>query len=230
MKFTSTVVYVATEDGIAPVNAAVALQRPLLLNDEPNTRKTERPRQVAGALSLLLIEWRLKSTITTHERLYDSDAVSRLRDRRLGDARVNDIRDHTSRNMLWKLRATKAPVVLVVDRIDKADIQFPIILRPQRDRREFHPTRPARRYALHRAVVIIASRTISEVLGHRASGWPRARSTKIGAATANAYSSLLAQSERRNRMCYCSKDWRFRAAVGVRPAIFSPSAEQANHL
>jgi MoxR-like ATPase/GNAT superfamily N-acetyltransferase len=138
MKFSSTDAYVATDDLTMAVNAAVTLERPLLVKGEPGTGKTELARQVAQALGLPLIEWHVKSTTKAQQGLYEYDAVSRLRDSQLGDARVNDVRNYIRKGKLWQAFEADGRVVLLIDEIDKADIEFPNDLLQELDRMEFH--------------------------------------------------------------------------------------------
>jgi len=138
MKFSSTAGYVATDDLTVAVNAAVTLQRPLLVKGEPGTGKTELARQVAAALDLPLIEWHVKSTTKASQGLYEYDAVSRLRDSQLGDARVNDVKNYIRKGKLWQAFEAEGRVVLLIDEIDKADIEFPNDLLQELDRMEFH--------------------------------------------------------------------------------------------
>ena len=162
MKFTGTFSgtdhYLATPDLAVAVNAAVALQRPLLVKGEPGTGKTELARQVARVLEAPIIEWHIKSTTRAQQGLYEYDAVSRLRDSQLGDARVNDVGNYIRHGKLWQ--AFKAPerVVLLIDEVDKADIEFPNDLLLELDRMEFHVYETGQTItALHRPVVIITS-------------------------------------------------------------------------
>ncbi len=164
MKFTSTAGYVATDDLIVAVNAAVTLERPLLVKGEPGTGKTELARQVAGALGLPLIEWHIKSTTKAQQGLYEYDAVSRLRDSQLGDARVNDVRNYIRKGKLWQAFQAEARVVLLIDEIDKADIEFPNDLLQELDRMEFHVYETGETIrAVHRPVVIITSNNEKEL-------------------------------------------------------------------
>jgi MoxR-like ATPase len=164
MKFSSTAAYVATDDLIVAVNAAVTLQRPLLVKGEPGTGKTELARQVANALELPLLEWHVKSTTKAQQGLYEYDAVSRLRDSQLGDARVNDVRNYIRKGKLWQAFAAPGRVVLLIDEIDKADIEFPNDLLQELDRMEFHVYETGETVrAAHRPVVIITSNNEKEL-------------------------------------------------------------------
>jgi MoxR-like ATPase len=164
MKFASTDGYIATGDLTVAVNAAVTLQRPLLVKGEPGTGKTELARQVAGALGLPLIEWHVKSTTKAQQGLYEYDAVSRLRDSQLGDARVNDVRNYIRKGKLWQAFEAEGRVVLLIDEIDKADIEFPNDLLQELDRMEFHVYETGETIrARHRPVVIITSNNEKEL-------------------------------------------------------------------
>ena len=136
-KFQGTKQYVATEDLKIAVNAAVTLQRPLLIKGEPGTGKTVLAQEVSKALGCPLIEWHVKSTTKAQQGLYEYDAVSRLRDSQLGDARVQDIRNYIKRGKLWEAFDVPARPVLLIDEIDKADIEFPNDLLQELDRMEF---------------------------------------------------------------------------------------------
>ncbi len=158
MSFASTDRYIATEDLRAAVNAAVTLQRPLLVKGEPGTGKTELARQVATALGMELMEWHIKSTTKAAQGLYEYDAVSRLRDSQLGEARVHDVGNYIRRGKLWQAFAAEQRVVLLIDEVDKADIEFPNDLLQELDRMEFHVYETGQTVrALHRPVVIITS-------------------------------------------------------------------------
>jgi MoxR-like ATPase len=164
MKFASTAAYVATDDLIMAVNAAVTLERPLLVKGEPGTGKTELARQVAAALAMPIIEWHVKSTTKAQQGLYDYDAVSRLRDSQLGDARVNDVANYIRRGKLWQAFDAGERVVLLIDEIDKADIEFPNDLLQELDRMEFHVYETGETIrARHRPVVIITSNNEKEL-------------------------------------------------------------------
>ena len=138
MKFTGTESYVATPDLMMAVNAAVTLQRPLLVKGEPGTGKTLLAIEVAKALGKPLLEWHIKSTTKAQHGLYEYDAVSRLRDSQLGDDRVHDIKNYIQRGMLWEAFASPEQAVLLIDEIDKADIEFPNDLLRELDRMEFY--------------------------------------------------------------------------------------------
>ncbi len=158
MKFSSTDSYIVPEDLAVAVNAAVTLQRPLLVKGEPGTGKTELARQVAASLGLPMIEWNIKSTTKAQQGLYEYDAVSRLRDSQLGDARVNDVGNYIRKGKLWQAFEAPGRVVLLIDEIDKADIEFPNDLLQELDRMEFHVYETGETIrALHRPVVIITS-------------------------------------------------------------------------
>ncbi len=137
MRFEGSSDYVATDDLKVAVNAAVTLERPLLVKGEPGTGKTELARQVAQSLNLPIIEWHIKSTTRAQQGLYEYDAVSRLRDSQLGDDRVNDVKNYIKRGKLWEAFASEGKTVLLIDEIDKADIEFPNDLLQELDRMEF---------------------------------------------------------------------------------------------
>lgn len=138
MKFTSTDTYVATDDLTVAVNAAVTLERPLLVKGEPGTGKTELARQVADSLGLPMIEWHIKSTTRAQQGLYEYDAVSRLRDSQLGEERVHDVANYIRKGKLWQAFEAPQKTVLLIDEIDKADIEFPNDLLQELDKMEFH--------------------------------------------------------------------------------------------
>ena len=164
MHFTGTASYIATDDLAIAVNAAVTLQRPLLVKGEPGTGKTELARQVALSLGLPIIEWHVKSTTKAQQGLYEYDAVSRLRDSQLGDARVNDVRNYIKPGKLWQAFAAPSRVVLLIDEVDKADIEFPNDLLQELDRMEFHVYETGETVrAVHRPVVIITSNNEKEL-------------------------------------------------------------------
>ncbi|MFC0811083.1 AAA family ATPase [Paracoccus panacisoli] len=164
MQFRSTDRYIAPADLALAVNAAVTLERPLLVKGEPGTGKTELARQVAESLGLPIIEWNVKSTTKAQQGLYEYDAVSRLRDSQLGDARVHDVGNYIRRGKLWQAFAADAKVVLLIDEIDKADIEFPNDLLQELDRMEFHVYETGETItARHRPVVIITSNNEKEL-------------------------------------------------------------------
>ncbi|WP_295315891.1 MoxR family ATPase [Roseobacter sp.] len=164
MKFQSTDDYVATDDLTVAVNAAVTLERPLLVKGEPGTGKTELARQVARSLGLPMIEWNIKSTTRAQQGLYEYDAVSRLRDSQLGDERVHDISNYIRKGKLWQAFDTDEKTVLLIDEIDKADIEFPNDLLQELDKMEFfvYETGETIR-ARHRPIVIITSNNEKEL-------------------------------------------------------------------
>jgi len=162
--FKSTETYIASRDLQVAVNAAVALQRPLLVKGEPGTGKTVLAHEVARALGMDLIEWHVKSTTKAQQGLYEYDAVSRLRDGQLGDARVHDIGNYIVRGKLWDAFEAEKPCVVLIDEIDKADIEFPNDLLLELDRMQFfvYETRQTVR-ARQRPVVIITSNNEKEL-------------------------------------------------------------------
>ncbi len=164
MRFSGTSNYVASEDLAVAVNAAVALERPLLVKGEPGTGKTQLAREIAESLSRPFIEWHIKSTTKAQQGLYEYDAVSRLRDSQLGDERVHDIRNYIVRGKLWEAFTTDPAPVLLIDEIDKADIEFPNDLLLELDRMEFHvyETKEIIR-AEKRPIVIITSNNEKEL-------------------------------------------------------------------
>jgi len=146
------------------VNAAMTLERPLLVKGEPGTGKTELARQIATAMEMPIIEWHVKSTTKAQQGLYDYDAVSRLRDSQLGDARVNDVANYIRKGKLWQAFAADKRVVLLIDEIDKADIEFPNDLLQELDRMEFYVYETGETIrARHRPVVIITSNNEKEL-------------------------------------------------------------------
>ncbi|TDH37584.1 MoxR family ATPase [Pseudohoeflea suaedae] len=164
MKFEGTESYVADKDLTIAVNAAIRLERPLLVKGEPGTGKTELARQVAGSLGLDLIEWSIKSTTKAQQGLYEYDAVNRLRDSQLGDERVNDISNYIRRGKLWEAFDADRKVVLLIDEIDKADIEFPNDLLQELDRMEFHVYETGEMVrARQRPIVIITSNNEKEL-------------------------------------------------------------------
>ena len=164
MRFEGTAAYVATDELKLAVNAAIILQRPLLIKGEPGTGKTLLAEQVAQALNAPLIEWHVKSTTKAQHGLYEYDAVSRLRDSQLGDSRVSDIANYIIPGKLWEAFKSEQRAVLLIDEIDKADIEFPNDLLRELDRMDFfvHETRETIR-ATHRPIVIITSNNEKEL-------------------------------------------------------------------
>ena len=149
MQFRSTDTYVAPPDLALAVNAAVTLERPLLVKGEPGTGKTELARQVAASLGLPMIEWNVKSTTKAQQGLYEYDAVSRLRDSQLGEERVHDVRNYLKKGKLWEAFTAPVRPVLLIDEIDKADIEFPNDLLQELDRMEFHVYETGERRSWH---------------------------------------------------------------------------------
>ncbi|MEL7536020.1 MAG: MoxR family ATPase [Pseudomonadota bacterium] len=157
-KFDGTDRYVATDDLKMAVNAAVTLQRPILVKGEPGTGKTMLAREVADALDMPFYEWHIKSTTKARQGLYEYDAVARLRDSQLGDDRVGDIANYIKRGKLWEAFASDHQPVLLIDEIDKADIEFPNDLLHELDRMEFFVYETGETVAAkHRPVIIITS-------------------------------------------------------------------------
>jgi len=164
MSFTGTDAYIATDDLAVAVNASVTLERPLLVKGEPGTGKTELARQVARSLGLPLIEWHVKSTTKAQQGLYEYDAVSRLRDSQLGDARVHDVANYIRKGKLWQAFEADTRTVLLIDEIDKADIEFPNDLLQELDRMEFHVYETGETIrARHRPVILITSNNEKEL-------------------------------------------------------------------
>ena len=163
-RFEGTDTFVATEDLMVAVNAAVALERPLLIKGEPGTGKTVLAAEIAKALGMLLIEWHVKSTTKAQQGLYEYDAVGRLRDSQLGDERVNDISNYIVRGKMWEAFENDQRPVLLIDEIDKADIEFPNDLLLELDRMEFHVYETQQSIkAKNRPVVIITSNNEKEL-------------------------------------------------------------------
>ena len=164
MKFNGTENYIATEDLMIAVNAAVTLERPLLIKGEPGTGKTELAKQVSLGLKLEMLEWNIKSTTKAQQGLYEYDAVSRLRDSQLGDERVNDVSNYIKKGKLWDAFESKQKVVLLIDEIDKADIEFPNDLLQELDKMAFYVYENGQTIsAQQRPVVIITSNNEKEL-------------------------------------------------------------------
>jgi MoxR-like ATPase len=163
-RFTGTPTYVATRDLMMAVNAAVTLERPILVKGEPGTGKTQLAQEVANALGRPLFEWHIKSTTRAQQGLYDYDAVARLRDSQLGDERVHDISNYIVRGKLWEAFESDVQPVLLIDEIDKADIEFPNDLLRELDRMEFYvyETKTLVK-AKHRPIIIITSNNEKEL-------------------------------------------------------------------
>ncbi|MGF7163207.1 MoxR-like ATPase [Rhodoligotrophos appendicifer] len=164
MRFEGTKNYIATGDLRVAINAAITLQRPLLVKGEPGTGKTVLAEEVAKALGMELIAWHVKSTTKAHQGLYEYDAVTRLRDSQLGDERVKDVRNYIRRGKLWDAFQSDERCVLLIDEIDKADIEFPNDLLQELDRMEFHVYETGETIkAKQRPVVIITSNNEKEL-------------------------------------------------------------------
>ncbi|HEY3432676.1 MAG TPA: MoxR family ATPase [Rhodocyclaceae bacterium] len=164
MRFEGTQSYVATPDLMLAVNAAITLQRPLLIKGEPGTGKTLLAEEVAAALGLPLLQWHIKSTTKAQQGLYEYDAVSRLRDSQLGDGRVNDIANYIVKGPLWQAFEADGPTVVLIDEIDKADIEFPNDLLRELDRMEFYCYETHTLVqAKHRPIVFITSNNEKEL-------------------------------------------------------------------
>ena len=164
MKFQGTERYVATDDLRMAVNAAVALQRPLLIKGEPGTGKTMLAEEVAAGLGKPLIQWHIKSTTKAQQGLYEYDAVSRLRDSQLGDDKVHDVRNYIKRGKLWEAFTADEQVVLLIDEVDKADIEFPNDLLVELDRMEFFVYETGETVqAKQRPIIIITSNNEKEL-------------------------------------------------------------------
>ena len=164
MKFTGTASYVAGPDLTTAVNAAITLERPLLVKGEPGTGKTELAKQIAESLDLPMLEWNIKSTTKAQQGLYEYDAVSRLRDSQLGETRVYDIGNYIKKGKLWEAFDADQKVVLLIDEIDKADIEFPNDLLQELDKMEFYCYELDKTIrAKHRPIVIITSNNEKEL-------------------------------------------------------------------
>jgi MoxR-like ATPase len=164
MRFEGSETYVATPDLKLAVNAALALERPLLVKGEPGTGKTLLAEEVARAVGRPLFQWHIKSTTKAQQGLYEYDAVSRLRDSQLGDEKVADIANYIKRGVLWEAFESEAPAVVLIDEVDKADIEFPNDLLRELDRMEFHVYETQRTIrARHRPLVVITSNNEKEL-------------------------------------------------------------------
>ncbi|MGB8327529.1 MAG: MoxR family ATPase [Steroidobacteraceae bacterium] len=163
-RFAGSARYIATDDLMMAVNAAITLARPLLIKGEPGTGKTQLAQEIASSLGKPLHEWHIKSTSKAQQGLYEYDAVSRLRDAQLGDARVHDIHNYILKGKLWEAFESEAQPVLLIDEIDKADIEFPNDLLRELDRMEFYiyETRQLVK-ARHRPVIVITSNSEKEL-------------------------------------------------------------------
>ena len=163
-KFKGTKTYIATDDLNMAVNAAVTLERPILIKGEPGTGKTQLAFEIAGALGRPLIEWHIKSTTKAQQGLYDYDAVARLRDSQLGDDRVNDIANYIVRGKIWEAFESDVRPVLLIDEIDKADIEFPNDLLRELDRMEFYVYETKQLIkAKQRPIIVISSNNEKEL-------------------------------------------------------------------
>jgi MoxR-like ATPase len=163
-RFTGTDTYIATEDLMMAVNAAITLERPLLIKGEPGTGKTMLAIEVARSLKRPLIQWHIKSTSKAQQGLYEYDAVSRLRDSQLGDGRVHDIANYIKRGPLWEAFESEQPCVVLIDEVDKADIEFPNDLLRELDRMEFYVYETQHLvHARHRPTIIITSNNEKEL-------------------------------------------------------------------
>jgi len=164
MNFDSTAEYIATSDLSVAVNAAITLEKPLLIKGEPGTGKTELARQVASSLSVPIIEWNIKSTTRAQQGLYEYDAVSRLRDSQLGNADIDNVTNYIKKGKLWEAFIADSKVVLLIDEIDKADIEFPNDLLHELDKMEFHVYETGQQVtAKHRPIIIITSNNEKEL-------------------------------------------------------------------
>ena len=163
-RFTGTSTYVATDDLMMAVNAAVTLERPILVKGEPGTGKTQLALEVAKALGKPLFEWHIKSTTKAQQGLYEYDAVARLRDSQLGDDRVHDIANYIQKGKIWEAFASDEQPVLLIDEIDKADIEFPNDLLRELDRMEFYVYETQQLVAAkHRPLIVITSNNEKEL-------------------------------------------------------------------
>ena len=164
MRFQGTNNYISTEDLLVAVNAAITLEKPLLIKGEPGTGKTELAREISDALDVPLIEWHIKSTTKAQQGLYEYDAVSRLRDSQLGEEKVYDVGNYIRKGKLWEAFSSDKLHVLLIDEIDKADIEFPNDLLLELDRMEFHVYETGETIvAKQRPIVIITSNNEKEL-------------------------------------------------------------------
>ena len=164
MNFDSTAEYIATSDLSIAVNAAITLEKPLLIKGEPGTGKTELARQVASSLSVPIIEWNIKSTTRAQQGLYEYDAVSRLRDSQLGNTDIDNVENYIKKGKLWEAFIADSKVVLLIDEIDKADIEFPNDLLHELDKMEFHVYETGQQItAKQRPIIIITSNNEKEL-------------------------------------------------------------------
>jgi MoxR-like ATPase len=164
MRFEGSSHYIATQDLMLAVNAAITLQRPLLVKGEPGTGKTMLAEQVAQSLGMPLLQWHIKSTTKAQQGLYEYDAVSRLRDSQLGDEKVHDIANYIVKGVVWEAFTADQPAVLLIDEIDKADIEFPNDLLREIDRMEFYCYETRELIcARHKPVVLITSNNEKEL-------------------------------------------------------------------
>ena len=164
MRFEGTSEYISTDDLTLAVNASITLERPLLVKGEPGTGKTELARQVASSLSLPIIEWNIKSTTKAQQGLYEYDAVSRLRDSQLGDERVKEIGNYIKKGKIWEAFENAGKTVLLIDEIDKADIEFPNDLLQELDKMEFFVYETGQTIkSVERPIVIITSNNEKEL-------------------------------------------------------------------
>jgi MoxR-like ATPase len=164
MNFDSTAEYIATSDLSIAVNAAITLEKPLLIKGEPGTGKTELARQVASSLSAPIIEWNIKSTTRAQQGLYEYDAVSRLRDSQLGNTDIDNVENYIKKGKLWEAFIADSKVVLLIDEIDKADIEFPNDLLHELDKMEFHVYETGQQVrAKQRPIIIITSNNEKEL-------------------------------------------------------------------
>lgn len=167
MQFTGSDTYIANKELQLAVNAAITLQKPLLIKGEPGTGKTMLAEELAKVLDTQLIQWHIKSTTKAQQGLYEYDAVSRLRDSQLGDEKVYDIGNYIVKGKMWEAFSSDKPCVLLIDEIDKADIEFPNDLLLELDKMEFYVSETRQRIvAKHRPIVIITSNNEKELMLH----------------------------------------------------------------